>query len=190
MAKSRADMPESPPREEMPVFSSRYSSQQIRLAEQILHRAAAFGECRKSGIEHKDCIKSWPDRVSEQPPRFPRQPFRSISRNGAGKRTHRNKCCPAFLLSGPKDLHPHSFAGKPGSILKNQVDFSCFPHPEVFRKALIKLFSLDTGFGVLSTFSSHRRQRALFFLLLSFFSEQVGRLSSSYGHESRIFCSF
>jgi hypothetical protein len=30
----------------------------------------------------------------------------------------------------------------------------------VFRKALIKLFFLNTGFGVLSTFSSHRRQRA------------------------------
>lgn len=159
-AKSQSDIPESSPREERPVFSSRYSSQQIRLAEQILHRAAAFGECRKSGIEHKDHVVSWPDPVSEQPPRLPRQSLRPISRNGAGKRTHRNKCRPSFLPSGPEDLHPHTFAGKPGSILKNTIDFSRLPHTEVFRKALIKLFFLNTGFGVLSTFSSHRRQRA------------------------------
>jgi len=65
MAKSRADISESPPREEMLEFSSRYSSQQIRLAEQIQHSAAAFRECRKSGIEHKGNIKSWLDSMTE-----------------------------------------------------------------------------------------------------------------------------
>lgn len=124
----QADKCGSSLKEEMPESVLRFSSQQIRLVKQILHRAAAFGKSRKSGIEHKGYIKSWLDTASKVSPRLSCQPFCPISRNGAGKRTHRNKCRPSFPRFGPKHLYPHSPARKSDSILKYEIDFPRFPY--------------------------------------------------------------